>query len=405
MIKHETNSFISTELTKLANEMKKCGWRILIMTVMAIMVSYSSELRELIFASIADAYLQVTVFVAGTLFMVYLLEHTFGFDLGNILAQARWLQTPIASGLGAMPGCGGAIIVITHYTKGHVSFGGVVAVLIATMGDAAFLLLSQKPLTGLSIMALGFIVGTLSGWLVDMVHGPRFMRPESKMPKRNATPPPKLSKAATTTGFHFGRVWVLWAIPSAILGLMLAMQFDTDSLLFSSISSLQPTHWIGVTGGILSLLMWAFSSSPQLFVNPVETNKSESFVTKRVIKDTNFVTSWVVLGFLSYELAVYFSGSSIENWLKVWAPVVPLVAVLIGFIPGCGPQIVTTSLYLTGSIPLSAQLGNAISNDGDALFPALALAPRAAIYATLYSAVPAIFIAFGYYFFAESPIP
>jgi hypothetical protein len=81
-----------------------------------------------------------------------------------------------------------------------------------------------------------------------------------------------------------------------------------------------------------------------------------------------------------------------------WAPVLPVAAILVGFIPGCGPQIVVTTLYLAGAIPLSAQLSNAISNDGDALFPAIALAPRAAILATLYSAVPALIV--GYTWFA-----
>lgn len=67
----------------------------------------------------------------------------------------------------------------------------------------------------------------------------------------------------------------------------------------------------------------------------------------------------------------------------VWAPLIPAMAVLVGFIPGCGPQILITSLYLSGSVPRSAQLGNAIANDGDALFPALAVAPKAAMVATL----------------------
>ena len=79
----------------------------------------------------------------------------------------------------------------------------------------------------------------------------------------------------------------------------------------------------------------------------------------------------------------------------------PLIAILVGFIPGCGPQIVITTLYLSGAIPLSAQLGNAISNDGDALFPALALAPRAAVVATLYSALPALVVGYGYFVLFE----
>jgi len=383
---------------------KKRAWRLAALAILALLAVSSPELSQIVLASISDAYLQVTVFVAGTLFLVYLFENRCGFDLGQTMAKADWMQMPIASGLGAMPGCGGAIIVITHYTKGHVSFGGVVAVLIATMGDAAFLLLSQKPLTALSIMMLGFVVGTLSGWVVDLVHGKKFMRPEPLKVEEllQDTENSCEEQNKTPQYLFFTKLWKLWVLPSGAIGLLLAFQYKTDNL-FGQLASLEPTHWIGVVGGVISLTMWAWQGSPQTETNPTATASLPKIINRRVIEDTNFVTSWVVLGFLTYEMAVYFTGSSIENWLRVWTPFVPFIAILIGFIPGCGPQIVTTSLYLTGTIPLSAQLGNAISNDGDALFPALALAPRAAIYATLYSAIPAIFIAFGYHIFAEMP--
>ena len=79
----------------------------------------------------------------------------------------------------------------------------------------------------------------------------------------------------------------------------------------------------------------------------------------------------------------------------------PLAAILIGFLPGCGPQVLVTTMYLAGALPLSAQIGNAISNDGDALFPAIAIAPRVAVIATLYSAVPAVIISYGWLFAFE----
>jgi hypothetical protein len=64
-------------------------------------------------------------------------------------------------------------------------------------------------------------------------------------------------------------------------------------------------------------------------------------------------------------------------------------------------QIVVTTLYLAGAIPLSAQLSNAIANDGDALFPAIALAPRAAVLATFYSAIPALIVGYGWFILFE----
>ena len=52
-------------------------------------------------------------------------------------------------------------------------------------------------------------------------------------------------------------------------------------------------------------------------------------------------------------------------------------------------------------IPFSAELGNAISNDGDALFPAIAMAPKAAVLATVYSAIPALIVSYSYYWIFE----
>ena len=58
-------------------------------------------------------------------------------------------------------------------------------------------------------------------------------------------------------------------------------------------------------------------------------------------------------------------------------------------------------MYIGGIIPLSSQIGNAISNDGDALFPAIALAPKTAIVATLYSTIPALIFGYGWFFMFE----
>src|SRR5690606_7789518 len=101
--------------------------------------------------------------------------------------------------------------------------------------------------------------------------------------------------------------------------------------------------------------------------------------------------------YLAYELGIHYSGIDLKSWFQMWAPLAPMMGVLVGFLPGCGPQIMVTTLYLGGIVPLSAQIGNAISNDGDALFPAIALAPRVALVATVYSAIPAIVVAYAYY--------
>ena len=74
-----------------------------------------------------------------------------------------------------------------------------------------------------------------------------------------------------------------------------------------------------------------------------------------------------------------------------------LVALLIGLIPGCGPHIILATMYTQGLIPFSALITNAICNDGDALFPILAMDKRASFWATIFGIIPAFIIGTAFY--------
>lgn len=101
-----------------------------------------------------------------------------------------------------------------------------------------------------------------------------------------------------------------------------------------------------------------------------------------------------------YDYAAAYAGLDLESAFKSVGFLLPLIAVLVGLITGCGPQVLEATLYVNGVIPFAALIGNAISNDGDALFPAIALNPRAAAVATGYSTIPALIVAYGFYFLA-----
>lgn len=345
-------------------------------------------LSDVIIGAVADAYIQVTTFVAATLFLFYGVEKYLRLDLTNIMSKSGHWQVPIAALLGALPGCGGAIIVMTRYTKGNLSFGAVLATLTATMGDAAFLLLAKEPATGLMVMATGLIVGTLSGYLVDFIHGTDFLRADAN---RSDTMP-DISRHSANPAMD--RIWVVLFIPGIVIGVLTAFQIDLDAVLATTQIE-QPVTVFGFISGMLCLTMWVLPR----FLNL--TGPQDSSILGRTITDTNFVTSWVIFAFLIFEVGIYLFDFNLHDLFAGVAFITPLIAILLGLLPGCGPQVIVTSLYLTGVIPLSAQLGNAISNDGDALFPAIALAPKAAILATIYSTIPALFIAYGWYFLFE----
>ncbi len=348
------------------------------------LVFQGGEFGEVIRSSMIDAYIQVSVFVGFTLFVFIGLDSLTKFDVKNFLSKTQKFHVGIASFLGAIPGCGGAIIVVTQYIQGRISFGSLVAVLTATMGDAAFLILAIEPTTGLLIFGIGIIVGSISGYIIDFIHGINFMQSETKIKV-------EFEKINKTFVSNFNFFWLFLFIPGFILGILVAFQIEFspgyNSLLV----------FVASAGAILSIFMWSLNPLSDF---QCSTDKSRGLLS-RVVDTTNFVTTWVISGFLVFEIFMYFTSLDLKIFFDLWLPFVPLVAILFGFLPGCGPQVVVATFYLNGYIPLSAELGNAISNDGDALFPAIALAPKAAILATLYSAIPALVVAYGYFYLFE----
>ena len=357
--------------------------------ILASSAMVNPEFARVLIGTISDAYLQVTTFVAATLLIFYGIERVFGFDAIRLLSRSGKWQVPLAAALGALPGCGGAIIVVTNYVSGRLSFGAVMATLTATMGDAAFLLIAKEPVTGLIVMAVGLIVGTVSGYIVDFIHGVDFLRPNPSQDQlddvdRQRPQAPRL----------MNRLWLIALVPGVVFGLLGAFQIDLDTKLATSLIA-EPVTIFGFLAGCLCFGMWLL---PQ-FIKANDAKKSGTpSVIDQTITDTNFVTGWVIIAFLIFEVSIFATGYELATLFEGLALWVPLMAVLIGLLPGCGPQILVTTLYLSGVVPLSAQIGNAISNDGDALFPALALAPKAALIATIYSTIPALLLAYGWHF-------
>ncbi len=354
---------------------------------------------------LSDAFWQVSAYVAASLALYHYLSSLFiRYNwFVNALNNHNSTQIVFASLMGAMPGCGGAIIVITQFVQGKFSFGSVVAVLTATMGDAAFLLLASKPSTGLFVMTVGIVTGIVSGLIVDYIHNENFLRPKQDKQKLNqlTNNSRNQSNSKFSPYIKYQGILCQWLlIPSVFVAVLFSFQVDVDQVFHLPSGTI---NIIGATIIVIAIMLWALSGEITNYQTVVSEDSKVNTrnLFQKVAQDTNFVANWVILAFLVFELSMHFSGLDLAKVFSQWEMLTPLIAIIIGLLPGCGPQIITTSLYLSEAIPLSAQLGNAISNDGDALFPAIALAPKMAIIATLYSAIPAIIIAYGYLCFFE----
>ena len=345
--------------------------------VLMILLFYSffpGDLGEVTRTSLFDAYIQVTVFVAATLLVFFSLEHFYKIDIGILMRKGDIWQVPIASLLGALPGCGGAVVVITAFARGNIRLGAMVAALIATMGDAAFLLLAKEPTTYLKLMSISIFAAVISGWTVDKFHRGELYSSEIK----------NFEKIGIGRLRARDKLFMFFAAPGLFLGILQLAQIDVNN--FGVLVTV-----FGLTGAFLSISIWVLSP-----ISAVSSSKDHPFT--RSSEETSFVTVWVIAGFLAYEYSYAFFGLDLEVLAEAAWVFLPILAVLVGFIPGCGPQVLVTTLYLNGIIPFAALIGNAISNDGDALFPAIALTPRMAVIATLYSAIPALIISYFFLF-------
>ncbi len=355
--------------------------RVFLILLLFVLAAAPGTLGDATRTALEDAYVGVSVFVAMTLALFYGAEKLLGFNIGNVFRRAPWAQVPLASLMGAMPGCGGAVIVVAAYSSGSVSMGAVVATLTATMGDAAFLLIAKRPDVAIILLPVSFCVGIISGYIVDIFDKNKYESSGSMLtvPIINVTKPRHL--AYLTYG--------ILIIPGLFLGISGLMQIEFSGTI-ANLSMI-----LSLVGIFTGMLIW--SASPvKAMTNPANNP------LPRMVEETSFITAWVILAFLLFEYLTAFAGLDLQALFSTVGVALPLVAILIGFIPGCGPQVLVTTFYINGLIPFSALLGNAIANDGDALFPAIALNPKVAFLATIYSAIPAFIVSYGFYFLAPN---
>lgn len=368
---------------------------LIVLTVLYLFSIIAPDIWEVFAGSVVDAYVGVTTFVALTLFIIYGLERFFNIDFGEFAQRHPKWQVAIAAFFGSLPGCGGAVMVVTQYVRGSLTFGSLVATLTATMGDAAFILLAAQPKIGLLVVAMGFVVGAIAGYITDMFPVPKALQVESES-VRAPKDPVKIMNPKFWTPIDY--VWVALMIPGIFIGIGSAMQYDMN-LVFDGSGTTAIADNLALIAGILAVI--TFLAAPSESMPSAIHCAPQNTLRRRVVAETSFITLWVIVGFALFDITMHVTGADLRNAFAAVAPVVPLIAILVGWLPGCGPQIITTALYINGVIPMSALLGNALSNDGDALFPALTLSPKAAIYATVYSTVPALVVAYGWYFIFE----
>ncbi|MFA9503992.1 putative manganese transporter [Natrinema sp. H-ect1] len=385
-----------------------------------------NEVLTVLLGSLRDGYVQVSAFVAVTVLAFGLVQYWTGGAVISAIEDNERLQVAFGGLLGLTPGCGGAIVVMPLYVRGTVSFGTVVATLGATAGDSAFVILALAPEAALYSYAIAFAASVATGYLVDS-YGLGVSRIDAAVAQLSpaATPdggtvvnggvgpnpahdyggpapthahesgPDRESRILTPLSHLAHVVWWIAAAAGLVLGSLYLFRGGPEIPLTTGLGFDGLFTIVGITGAVLSLYLYLIGRH---YVGEGEIARArDSFLSvydtlTHAAMETSFVTVWVLVAFLVYEYVVLFSGVNVATLAATAGVLAPIGGAAVGLIPGCGPQILLASVYAEGGLPFSALTANAIAQDGDALFPLLAVDAKAAIVATIYNFLPAVVV-------------
>jgi hypothetical protein len=381
-----------------------------------------SDLLDVFVFSVRDGFVQVSAFVAVTVLAFSYLQYRTDGRLVRRLEENRRAGPFVGAVLGLTPGCGGAIVVMPLYVRGSVSFGTVVATLVATAGDAAFILLALAPEAALYAYGISFVAAVLFGYAID-TFGLGVSRVDAAVDRLRPTltdggvaapvagnqvhhydealgcdvhdgPARDSPVLRTVTNAALAAWWVAAAVGLGA-GVLYLLRGAPDVPMVAGVSFAGAFTVAGIAGTTLSAYLY-FVGRTYVGHGDVgrarDTFESVSETLTHAAMETSFVTVWVVAAYLLYEFGVVFTGLDVAAAAAAAGVLAPVVGAAVGLVPGCGPQILLATAYVEGAIPFSALVANAISQDGDALFPLVAIDKTAAVVASIYTTVPALLV-------------
>jgi len=402
------------------------------------------EALDILVFSVRDGFVQVSAFVAVTVLLFSYVQYRTGGRVVTYLENNERMQPLAGALLGLTPGCGGAIIAMPLYIRGTVSFGTVVAALAATAGDSAFVILALAPEAALYAYGLAFVSAVLFGYAIDL-YGLGIGRVDRAVDRISR---PMTDGGFATTSVADGGP----SIPDYAMDDDHGHHHDHDhgggagseSGLVAAVApamrrvshGVHVLWWVVAAGGLVAGVTYLARGAPEVplafgptffglftvaglsgtvmsfylhfvgrrFIGEGEAGRiREEFGSayetfQHAAMETSMVTVWVIGAYLLYEYGIVVFSLDIGALAAAAGVLAPVGGALLGLVPGCAPQIVFAGIYAEGGIPFSALTANAISQDGDALFPLMAIDMKAAVVATIYTTIPALIVGVAIYY-------
>lgn len=272
-------------------------------------------------------------------------------------------QILLSSLLGATPGCVGVFAVVSMYTHNIVGFGALLAACIASFGDEAFFLISQKPDTGLLTLCILWATGFLIGCGFHLFKPFQSTNDLHQMHHLVLHPEPHSDNEQPdnqNSANKYRLILVIYVV-CFILAIVFGWIGDTEEkgvhgedIVFISVAAAVLFALCLINGHFLKEHLW------------------EHILKKHLLK----LFLWTLgvmffIGLLETHVDLLAFSQNISGKILLLG-----LAVLIGFIPQSGPHLAIIQLFLAGIVPYSTLLANCFIQEGHGGIPLLAESPK-----------------------------
>ncbi len=317
--------------------------------------------------------LRTAVLVTGLVVIMMMLIEVFnvrsnGRMFGGLKNQ-RLGQILLSALLGAIPGCMGGFASVSLYTHGLISFGALIAMMIASSGDEAFVMLAMFPGKSAWIFLILFVVAVVVGLLVDLFHskydGCHSMNVHDEDREHNHEHKHERHYGWQRIVMFLGVLVFLGALLGGWLegadeDVGVGVGVGSNPAAFNLLSE-EWMYWLFAALSLTVLGMLLFAGD-----HFVEEHLWEHIVTHHLpgIFLWTFGTILVIGVLMSYF--------DVTSWISDNTLLMILLAAAVGIIPESGPHLIFVSLYAAGVVPMPVLLASCISQDGHASLPLLA---------------------------------
>ena len=325
--------------------------------------------------------LKNTVTITGfVMVMMLLIEYINVKSRGSFnqaLMHRPHLQILLATFLGLIPGCLGTFTVVSLFTHRILSFGALVAALIASSGDEAFFMISLMPVQTVWMMIILAVTAVVFGYTVNFfVKGKLTGKFDGHFVLHDhdahvpATGGLGILHHLRHLSLHRGLMLLsIGAFVAVMASGMLAHEHGPE------IAGAAEHSEHGGHLGWMDYTFIAVSLFTLFVVATVSDHFLEDHLWKHILKKHFLrILLWTLGALAAAMLLKEYVHIPEANSYMLWGMLA--MALLVGIIPESGPHMVFISLYLSGHIPLSILLANSIVQDGHGAIPLFAESPR-----------------------------